>query len=161
MGMLICQYISFFGGFWTRFICKKPVGRLRCAVGGVLPFGAVFTELFFIMPVSSENMPGKICCSHGRMPWKNLGKTLGKTLGVKAMGGYYVKNMEVSGECHIFFFWCSIVTVTVTITVVESPVRRKVVFMAAPVLLPLRLFGPGLSAADGMTGMTLSASKNG
>jgi len=22
---------------------------LRCAVGGVLPFGAVFTELFFIM----------------------------------------------------------------------------------------------------------------
>lgn len=30
-------------------------------------------------------------------------------------------------------------------------VRRKVVFMAAPVLLPLRLFGPGLSAADGMT----------
>ena len=26
-----------------------PVTLPRCAVGGVLPFGAVFTELFFIM----------------------------------------------------------------------------------------------------------------
>ena len=59
----------------------------------------------------------------------------------------------------ISFFLDVVYSHNVTITVVESPsmVRRKVVFMAAPVLLPLRLFGPGLSPADGMT---LPASKN-
>ena len=84
-----------------------------------------------------------------RMPWKNVGS--------QTSGLLLFSKMEISGEFH--FFLDVVYSHNVTITVVESPsmVRRKVVFMAAPVLLPLRLFGPGLSPADGMT---LPASKN-
>ena len=40
---------------------------LRCAIGGILPFGAVFTELFFIMRQDSmSNMSAQIFRLHRR-----------------------------------------------------------------------------------------------